>query len=108
PILLDLLADIALLLWGLRMVRTGVARAFGANLRLIVARGTASRFRAFLAGLGVTAVLQSSTATALIVSAFASRALIPLSGALAIMLGADLGTTLVAQVLSFKIAWLSS
>jgi phosphate:Na+ symporter len=107
-ILLDLLADIALLLWGLRMVRTGVARAFGANLRHVVARGTANRYYSFLAGLGVTAVLQSSTATALIASAFASRGLMPLAAALAIMLGADVGTTLVAQLLSLKISWLSS
>ena len=90
------------------MVRTGVARAFGANLRHVVARGTANRFYSFLAGLGVTAVLQSSTATALIVSAFASRGLMPVAAALAIMLGADVGTTLVAQLLSLKIAWLSS
>jgi phosphate:Na+ symporter len=107
-ILLDLLADIALLLWGLRMVRTGVARAFGANLRRLVARGTANRYYSFLAGLGVTAVLQSSTATALIASAFASRGLMPLAAALAVMLGADVGTTLVAQLLSLKISWLSS
>ncbi len=90
------------------MVRTGVARAFGANLRHVVARGTANRFYSFFAGLGVTAVLQSSTATALIVSAFASRGLMPVAAALAIMLGADVGTTLVAQLLSLKIAWLSS
>jgi phosphate:Na+ symporter len=90
------------------MVRTGVARAFGANLRHVVARGTANRYYSFLAGLGVTAVLQSSTATALIASAFASRGLMPLAAALAIMLGADVGTTLVAQLLSLKISWLSS
>jgi phosphate:Na+ symporter len=90
------------------MVRTGVARAFGANLRHIVARGTANRFVALAAGLGVTALLQSSTATALITSSFAARSLMPLSAALAIMLGADIGTTVVAQLLSFKVGWLSS
>jgi phosphate:Na+ symporter len=90
------------------MVRTGVARAFGANLRHVIARGTANRFYSFLAGLGVTAILQSSTATALIASAFASRGLMPLAAALAVMLGADVGTTVVAQLLSLKIAWLSS
>ncbi len=90
------------------MVRTGVARAFGANLRLVVARGTSNRFLAFAAGLGVTALLQSSTATALITSAFASRGLMPLAAALAVMLGANVGTTLVVQILSFPIGWLSS
>src|ERR1700738_5122340 len=90
------------------MVRTGGARAFGANLRHVVTRGTANRFIAFIAGLGVTAVLQSSTATALITSSFASRRLVELPSALAIMLGADVGTTLVAQILSLKIAWVGS
>jgi phosphate:Na+ symporter len=90
------------------MVRTGVARTFGSNLRLIVARGTKNRFLAFLAGLGVTAVLQSSTATALICSTFANRELMDLPSALAIMLGADVGTAVVAQALSLKIAWLGS
>ena len=63
------------------MVRTGVARAFGANLRHAIARGTANRYYSFVAGLGVTAVLQSSTATALIASSFASRGLMPLAAA---------------------------
>jgi phosphate:Na+ symporter len=90
------------------MVRTGVGRAFGTNLRLVVARGTTNRCLAFIAGLGVTAVLQSSTATALITSTFANRGLMSLPAALAVMLGADVGTTLVAQVLSLKIAWLGS
>jgi phosphate:Na+ symporter len=90
------------------MVRTGVARAFGANLRLVVARGTKSRLLAFAAGLGVTAVLQSSTATALIAGTFASRGLMALPAALAVMLGADVGTTIVAQLLSLKVAWVGS
>jgi phosphate:Na+ symporter len=90
------------------MVRTGVARALGANLRLIVGRSVANRWTAFLAGVGVTALLQSATATALIASSFASRGLMPTAAALAVMLGADVGTTLVAQVLSLPLGWLSS
>jgi phosphate:Na+ symporter len=90
------------------MVRTGVARAFGANLRHVVGRSVANRFSAFAAGLGVTALLQSSTATALIVSSFAARKLMPVAAGLAVMLGADVGTTLVAQLLSLKVGWLSS
>ena len=105
--LLSIAGGVALLLWGTRMVRTGMTRAFGADLRQAVSRGTANRLGAFFAGLAVTALLQSSTATALIVVSFAGRGLIATAPALAVMLGADVGTTLVAQVLSLGVLWLS-
>jgi phosphate:Na+ symporter len=106
-ILLQIVGGVALLIWGVRTVRTGVERAFGAALRNAVAAGARNRFKAFAAGLGVTAVLQSSTATCLIVAAFAGGHLFATTPALAVMLGADVGSTLVAQVLSFDILWLS-
>ena len=105
--LVHLLGAVALLLWGLQMVRTGITRAFGAQLRQFVARGVANRFRAFLAGVGVTMVVQSSTATALIVTSFVSRSVMETAPALAVMLGADVATTLVAQILSFDLSLLS-
>ncbi len=105
--LIQLLGAVALLLWGLFMVHTGITRGFGAQLRHAVQRGVANRFRAFLAGMGVTMVMQSSTATALIVASFAGRGLIEAAPAFAVMLGADVGTTLVAQVLSFDLSFLS-
>ncbi len=105
--LLNLLAAIALLVWGTHLVRTGILRVFGANLRLVLARSTSNRAKAALAGLGVTAVLQSSTATALIVSSFVGQGLIALPLALAVMLGADIGTSLMAVVFSFDLSWLS-
>jgi len=67
--LLNLLAAIALLVWGTYMVRTDILRVFGANLRSILASSVRNRIRATISGIGVTALLQSSTATALIVSA---------------------------------------
>ncbi len=100
--LLHIIGSVALLLWAVRMIRTGITRAFGARLRSIVAQGAGNRFRAFLAGLAVTTFLQSSTATALIVSSLASRGVLATLGALAVMLGADLGSTVAAQILSFK------
>lgn len=105
--LIQLLGAVALLLWGLFMVHTGITRGFGAQLRHVVNRSVANRVRAFLAGMGVTMVMQSSTATALIVASFASRGLIDAAPAFAVMLGADVGTTLVAQVLSFDLSFLS-
>ena len=102
--LVDLAGTIALLLWGVHMVQTGIQRAFGPNLRRILGRAFSDRFRAFLAGLGVTAVLQSSTATGLMAASFAAGGLVDLVPGLAVMLGANLGTTLIVQVLSFDIS----
>src|SRR5471032_3371421 len=103
-VLLDLMGGVALLLWGLHMVHSGILRAFGPDLRLLLAKGLNNRLRAFAAGLALTALLQSSTATALITSSFTAEGLVGLVPALAIMLGANVGTTLIVQVLSFNIA----
>jgi phosphate:Na+ symporter len=105
--LLNLLAAIALLVWGTHLVRTGILRVFGANLRHIIAHSIGNRFAAALSGLGVTALVQSSTATALIVSSFVGQGLIALPLALAVMLGADMGTALMAVVFSLDLSWLS-
>ena len=101
--LIDLAGSIALLLWGVHMVQSGIQRAFGPHLRRVLGRALGDRFRAFLAGLGVTAILQSSTATGLMAASFAAGGLVDLVPALAVMLGANVGTTLIVQVLSFDI-----
>ncbi|WP_312843248.1 Na/Pi cotransporter family protein [Diaphorobacter nitroreducens] len=105
--LLNLLAAIALLVWGIQMVRTGILRVFGANLRQLIAHGVRTRLLAVLSGIGVTAVVQSSTATALIVSAFVGQGMISLMAALTVMLGADVGSALMAVVFSLDLSWLS-
>jgi phosphate:Na+ symporter len=106
-VLLDLMGGVALLLWGLHMVHSGILRAFGPDLRRVLAGALNNRFTAFAAGIGLTALLQSSTATALITSSFTAEGLVGLVPALAIMLGANLGTTLIVQVLSFNISALA-
>jgi phosphate:Na+ symporter len=103
-VLLDLMGGVALLLWGLHMVRSGIMRAFGSELRRLLSTALRNRLLALLAGIGVTALLQSSTATALMITSFAGRGLVDLVPALAIMLGANIGTTLIVQVLSFNIS----
>jgi phosphate:Na+ symporter len=103
-ILLDLLGGVALLLWGLHMVQSGILRAFGSDLRHLLSKALGNRFAAFAAGLGLTTLLQSSTATALMTSSFAAQGLVGLVPALAILLGANVGTTLIVQALSFNIA----
>jgi phosphate:Na+ symporter len=105
--LMDLAGAIALLIWGVHMVQTGITRAFGPQLRRILSYALGSRFKAFLAGLGVTTMLQSSTATGLMVTVFAAGGLVDLVPALAVMLGANIGTTLIVQVLSLDISRVS-
>ncbi len=105
--LINLLGAAALLLWGLRMVRTGVLRAFGSQLRAFLGKAMGNRVTALLGGLGATILLQSSSATALITSSFASRKVVGAAAALAIILGADVGTALVAQAYAYKVAWIS-
>lgn len=88
------------------MVKNGFTRAYATSLRKVIAENTNNRFKAFLSGLAVTAVLQSSTATALVVSSFASKKMIGTLAGLSVMIGADISTTLVAQILTFDLSWL--
>ena len=103
-VLLDLMGGVALLLWGLHMVRSGIMRAFGSELRRLLNTALRNRVLALLAGISVTAILQSSTATGLLMTSFAARGLVDLVPALAVMLGANIGTTLIVQVLSFDVS----
>jgi phosphate:Na+ symporter len=105
--LLNLLAAVALLVWGTQLVRAGILRVFGANLRNVITHSVSNRWAALISGLGVTALVQSSTATALIVSSFVGQGLVTLPLALAVMLGADIGTSLMTVVFSFDLSWLS-
>jgi phosphate:Na+ symporter len=103
-VLLDLMGGVALLLWGLHMVQSGILRAFGPDLRRVLSRAFGNRLAAFAAGLGLTALLQSSTATGLMTASFAAEGVIGLVPALAIMLGANVGTTIIVQILSFNVS----
>jgi phosphate:Na+ symporter len=86
------------------MVQSGILRAFGSDLRHLLSKALGNRFSAFLAGLGLTTLMQSSTATALMTASFTTQGLVGLVPALAILLGANVGTTLIVQVLSFNVA----
>lgn len=106
--LINLLGAGALLLWGLRLIKSGVMRAFGASLRLWIARGTGNRFISVLSGLVATLALQSSTATAVITASFAARGIINPRMGQAVMLGANVGTSIAAVVLSLDVHWFAS
>ncbi len=105
-IVISLVGSVALLLWGVRMVRTGMTRNFGPALRRLLGDYGTSRIGALGAGLVTTTILQSSTATALLLASFASRGLIELPIALAAMLGADIGTSVAAQIFSLDVKWI--
>ena len=106
-LLLNLLAGVALLVLGTYIVRTGILRLYGGALRRVLRHSASSRFAAFAAGLGVTALIQSSNATALMLAAFAGQGLIATAPALAVMLGADVGTAMMTLVFSYDLSWLS-
>ncbi len=97
--LIQIAGAAALLLWAVRLVRTGVERAFATQLRLGLRRASDNRLLAALSGLVSAMLLQSSTAVAMLVSNFAAKGALTASVGVAMLLGADLGSALVAQVL---------
>ncbi|NUT79320.1 Na/Pi cotransporter family protein [Pseudomonas brassicacearum] len=105
--LLNLLSAVALLIWGTHIVRTGILRVYGSNLRHVISQNMSRRWLAFVAGIMVTAMVQSSNATAMLVTSFVGQGLMALTPALATMLGADVGTALMARVLTLDLSWLS-
>jgi phosphate:Na+ symporter len=107
-VLVDLAGQVGLLLWGTHMVSTGVQRGYGTALRRALERNLDRRWLAFLTGVGVTTLLQSSTATGLMAMSFTAAGVIALAPALAVMLGANVGTALVTQVLSFNVGLIAA
>jgi len=105
--LLGFAGHVALLLWGVHMVQTGMQRAYGAALGATLGRALGTRLRGFAAGLAITAALQSSTATGLMIAGLAAGGAVALVPALAAMLGANVGTTLIVQILSFDLTALA-
>jgi phosphate:Na+ symporter len=102
-VLFALLGGTALLLYGVRLVGEGLQRAAGTRLRHVLSTLTGDRFRALLVGAGVTAVLQSSSATTVMLVGFASAGLLSLRQTIGVILGADIGTTVTVQLLAFDL-----
>jgi phosphate:Na+ symporter len=97
-VIIELLGGVALLLWGVRMVRTGVMRAWGDRLKRFLETRLSNRVSAFLAGAGATAILGSGTAMTLIVAGLAASGAVGTALGLAILLGADVGSAVVSSV----------
>ena len=102
--LLDIAGYVALLLWGTHMVTSGVLRGYGSALRRWLGRYLGHRPMALAFGICITALLQSSTAAGLMATSFAASGFLGLAPGLAVMLGANVGTTLIVQVMSFDIS----
>ncbi|HZP95978.1 MAG TPA: Na/Pi cotransporter family protein [Candidatus Limnocylindria bacterium] len=106
-VLFSVLGGTALLLYGVRLVGEGLQRAAGARLRHLLSTLTGNRFKALLVGAGVTAVLQSSSATTVMLVGFASAGLLSLRQTIGVILGADIGTTVTVQLLAFDLLAIS-
>jgi phosphate:Na+ symporter len=102
-VLFSLLGGTALLLYGIRLVGEGLQRAAGTRLRHILSTLTGNRVKALLVGAGVTAVVQSSSATTVMLVGFASAGLLTLRETIGVILGADVGTTVTVQLLAFDL-----
>src|SRR4029079_15146547 len=102
-VLFSLLGGTALLLYGVRLVGEGLQRAAGTRLRHVLSTLTGNRFKALAVGAGVTAVLQSSSATTVMLVGFASAGLPSLRQTIGVILGADVGTTVTVQLLAFDL-----
>jgi phosphate:Na+ symporter len=97
-VIVNLLGGVALLLWGVRMVRTGVLRAWGEALKRFIENHLHNRTAAFASGAVATLLLQSGTATALIITGLASSGVIGAATGIAVLLGADLGSAVVSAI----------
>lgn len=106
-VLLNMAAAAALLIWAVRLVRTGFERAFGDQLRRWLRRSTANRITSAATGAAAAIVMQSSTAVAMLLAGFMSAGVIGSVAGLAIILGADLGSAVVVQILSSRVALLT-
>ncbi len=103
--LLQIFAATMLLLFAVRLVRTGIERRFGSLFQKVLV-GHNNPVLAGGAGLGLAVIIQSSAAVALLLTGFAAAGMVPFGIALAGVLGADLGSALVIQILSVDLSWL--
>lgn len=103
---LNLAGATMLLLFAVRMVQTGIERAMGPSFKRMMTNDKRNRIQTSFMGMLLAIILQSSTATALLATGFAAGGFLAVGNGLAIVLGADLGSALVIQVLSFDLGWL--
>lgn len=104
--LVHLAGAIMLLLWAVRMVRTGVERAHGTRLKSALREARGGNAQIAVAGMILAVVLQSSTAVGVLAAGFATSGILTVATGIAALLGADLGSALVVKILSFDLSGL--
>ena len=102
-ILLGLLGGLALFLYGMQMMSSGLEAAAGNRMKQILEKLTANRFLGVLVGAGITAVIQSSSATTVMVVGFVNSGMMTLRQAVWIIMGANIGTTITGQLIALDI-----
>lgn len=103
-ILLSLAGGLSLFLFGMHVMGVGIEKAAGAKMRSILEFFTTNRFTGMLVGLFFTAVIQSSSACSALVVAFVNSGLMNLNQAVGVILGANIGTTVTSQLVSFNLS----
>ena len=104
---LSLLGGLALFLYGMQMMSSGLEAAAGSKMKLILERLTANRFLGVLVGAGITAVIQSSSATTVMVVGFVNSGMMTLNQAVWIIMGANIGTTITGQLIALDVGALA-
>ncbi len=99
-VVLNLIGGLGVFLYGLRVMSEALQKAAGARLRAVLGRATQNRFSSVLSGVVVTTVVQSSSATTVMVVGFVSAGLLTLTQALGVTFGANIGTTTTAWIVS--------
>ena len=102
-IVLGLLAGLGLFLYGMNLMGNGLQKAAGDRLKKIIELLTSNRFIAVLVGIFVTGVIQSSSATTVMVVGFVNAGIMQLNQAIGVIMGANVGTTVTAQLVSFDL-----
>ena len=103
----SLMAGLALFLFGLMLLTDGLKRLAGSSLKRILKKMTSNRIKGVLAGAFITSVIQSSSVTSVLVVGFVSAGLMELTQAVGVIMGANIGTTITAQIISFKVTKLA-
>lgn len=101
--IVSLLGGLALFLYGMNIMSAGLESMTGDKLRDVLAKLTSNRFAAVGVGAGVTAVIQSSSATSVMVVGFVNAGLMSLAQAINVCMGANIGTTVTAQIVAFNV-----
>ncbi|MDA7663002.1 Na/Pi symporter, partial [Pirellulaceae bacterium] len=94
---------LALFLFGMRQMTESLKTVAGSSMKSLLAKLTANRFTAALAGTIVTAVIQSSSVTTVLIVGFISAGLLTLSQSIGVIIGANIGTTITAQIIAFQV-----